>query len=115
MSAPPILSGHPVQWKYRLRPSLETDAPCSMNGEFTIGPRLTGADQSEKRGVPWPSSSAPLRVRVDIQISLPTLPARSEANTSVRPSSERLGCSSAAVVLSVAPRFWGVDQGSRTL
>src|SRR5207244_11351863 len=92
--------------------------------EFTTGPRLTGADQSEKRGAAsWLSSSAaspslsasPVDVRVDIQMSLPRLPARSDANMSVRPSNDRLGWSSAADVLTGDPKFSGTDQGSCAL
>src|SRR5919112_4867211 len=33
--------------KYRLRPSLEISGVKSMNGEFTAGPRLVGADHAE--------------------------------------------------------------------
>jgi hypothetical protein len=33
--------------KYRLRPFLEMAGAKSLNGELMMGPRLTGADQSE--------------------------------------------------------------------
>src|SRR5213596_3460426 len=33
--------------KYRLRPSLESAGPASMNPVLMVGPRLTGADHSE--------------------------------------------------------------------
>src|SRR3954468_1988303 len=36
--------------KYSVRPSLEIAGPASMNAEFTIGPRFTGAAQSEYAG-----------------------------------------------------------------
>src|SRR5687767_2900893 len=33
--------------KYKLRPSFEISGVISANGELTVGPRLTGADQAE--------------------------------------------------------------------
>src|SRR5215204_6336757 len=46
MSSPPTPPGR-VEVKYRLRPSLEIAGPRSIEVEFTVGPRLIGADQSE--------------------------------------------------------------------
>src|SRR5688572_27149056 len=36
-----------VEAKYKLRPSFEISGVMSPNGELTVGPRLTGADQVE--------------------------------------------------------------------
>src|SRR5688572_30532193 len=36
-----------VEEKYKLRPSFEISGVMSANGELTVGPRLTGADQVE--------------------------------------------------------------------
>src|SRR2546429_9970472 len=85
-----------------------------MKGVLTGGPRLTGADQAEKRGASSPSA-APVRVRVEIQMSLPRLPARSDANRSVRPSNDRLGWSSAADALTRVPTWSGAAPWAGTV
>src|SRR5262245_33633777 len=47
MSLGPRLPGR-SELKYRLNPFLETAGAKSFDGELTMGPRLTGTDQSEK-------------------------------------------------------------------
>src|SRR3989442_240500 len=66
-----------------------------------------------------PPSQWPLGERVDIQMSrlgaplgLRRLPGRLDAQTSVRPSCDRLDCCSIPVEFIGVPRFTGGDQGS---
>src|SRR5438105_8753651 len=83
MSAPPILSGQPVQRKYRLSPSFEMDAPCSIAAVLTGAPRVTGADQAEKRGASSgacrDASRPPVAGDADVPVESPPQAARPSA------------------------------------